>query len=74
MALDELRRQVRRNRFEHVLNVFHQPPPTLEQQYAATTEQGQIRTVLNALKRRHAEILLMWSEDLSYRDIALALH
>ncbi len=73
MALDELRRKTRRDRFESVLAFFHHPPPTPEQQYAASTEQEQVRTVLNALQQRHAEILLLWSEDFSYREIAAAL-
>ena len=73
MALDERRRQARRDRFQHVLNVFHQSPPTPEQLYALTTEQEQVRTVLQALQRRHTEILLLWSEDFSYREIASTL-
>ena len=59
MALDERRRQARRDRFQHVLSVFHPSPPTPEQQYALTTEQEQVRTVLRALKRRHTEILIL---------------
>lgn len=73
IALDELRHRARRDRFQHVLNVFHQSPPTPEEQYAVTTEQEQVRTVLRALQRRHTEILLLWSEDVSYREIASAL-
>jgi RNA polymerase sigma-70 factor (ECF subfamily) len=73
MALDELRRQTRRDRFERVLTFFHRRPPTPEQQCAAATEQEQVRTVLNALQRRHTEVLLLWSEDFSYQEIATAL-
>jgi len=73
MALDERRRQVRRDRFQHILNVFHQSPPTPEQQYAVATEQEQVRTVLQALQQRHTEILLLWGEDFSYREIASIL-
>lgn len=29
-----------------------------------------VRTMLAALKRRHAEILLLWSEGIGYREIA----
>jgi RNA polymerase sigma-70 factor (ECF subfamily) len=73
LALDELRRQERRDRFQHVLNIFHRSPPTPEQQYTVTAERDQVRTVLHALQRRHTEILLLWSEDFSYREIATAL-
>lgn len=73
MALDELRRKAREERLEHVLIFFYQPPPTPEQQYAVTAEQEHVRAVLNALQRRHAEILLMWSEDFSYQEIAAML-
>jgi len=72
-ALDERRRQARRDRFQYVLSVFHQSPPTPEQQYEMSTEQEQVRTVLQALERRHAEILILWSEDFSYREIASTL-
>jgi len=73
LALDELRRQARRDRFQHVLNVFHRSSPTPEQQYTVSAEQNQVRNVLHALQRRHTEILLLWSEDFSYREIASAL-
>ncbi|MGB6134565.1 MAG: sigma-70 family RNA polymerase sigma factor [Acidobacteriaceae bacterium] len=73
VALDEVRRQARRDRFQRLLNVSHRSPPSPEQQYTVTAEQNQVRTVLHALQRRHTEILLLWSEDFSYREIATAL-
>ena len=66
-ALDELRSQTRRNRFERLAGVLRGSPPTPEQIYAATVEQRRTRTVLAALGRRHAELLLLRSQDFSYR-------
>jgi RNA polymerase sigma-70 factor, ECF subfamily len=73
MALDELRRRARQTRFEHLLHVFHPSPSTPEEQYTATAEQKHVRAVLNLLQRRHAEILLLWSEGFSHREIASVL-
>jgi RNA polymerase sigma-70 factor, ECF subfamily len=72
-ALDELRRQTRRSRFERFFSLGHQSPPTPEQSYAENAEQKRVRTVLSALHRRHAALLLLWSHGLSYREIAIAL-
>ena len=72
-ALDEFRRQTRRNRFERVFS-FHRPaPPTPEQLYAVSAERHRVRTVLGALGRRHSELLLLWSQGLSYQEIAVSL-
>ena len=38
----------------------------------ARVERRQVRTVLAALRRRQATILLLWAEDLSYAGIAAA--
>lgn len=72
-GLDELRRQVRRNRFERVFAPFLGEPRTPEQLYSAQTGRRNVRTVLAALDRRSASLLLLWSEDVSYREIAAAL-
>jgi RNA polymerase sigma-70 factor, ECF subfamily len=73
-ALDELRRQTRRQRFERALAWLRSPPPgTPEQSYVAMIEQQNVRAVLGALKREHAAILLLWVEELSYAEMAAAL-
>jgi RNA polymerase sigma factor (sigma-70 family) len=72
-ALDELRRQVRRNRFERIFAPFLGEPRTPEQLYTAELEQRNVRTVLAALDRRLAGLLLLWSQDHSYREMAAAL-
>ena len=65
-ALDELRRQTRRKRFERLLGPTRESPPTPEHLYSASVEQQRVRTVLGALKARDAELLLLRSEDLTY--------
>lgn len=72
-ALDEWRRQARRNRFERIFAPFLPTPLTPEQLYAAESEQRNVRTVLAALQGRMASLLLFWAEGLSYREMAAAL-
>ena len=72
-ALDELRSHTRRNRFERLFGVGRESPPTPERLFAANAEQQRVRTVLGALDRRHSELLLLRSQDLSYQEIAASL-
>jgi RNA polymerase sigma-70 factor, ECF subfamily len=72
-ALDELRSQTRRNRFERLLGIARESPPTPEQLHAVNAEQVRVRTVPGALSRRHAELLLLRSQDLTYQEIAASL-
>jgi RNA polymerase sigma-70 factor, ECF subfamily len=72
-ALDELRRQTRRRRFERLFSFVRESPPTPEHLYSASAEQNRVRTVLGALGRRHAELLLLWSHGLSQQEIAVSL-
>ena len=72
-ALDELRNQTRRNRFERVIGFEWKSPATPEQLYAASAEQQRVRIVLSTLDRRHAELLLLRSEGFSYQEIATSL-
>jgi RNA polymerase sigma-70 factor, ECF subfamily len=72
-ALDELRRQTRRSRFERLFSFVRESPRTPEHLYAVNAEQQRVRAVLGALSRRHAELLLLWSQGLSYREIAASL-
>ena len=53
-ALDELRRQTRRARYER-LSLFARRPPTPEEIHTAAQEQERVRLVLSVLARRHAE-------------------
>jgi RNA polymerase sigma-70 factor, ECF subfamily len=72
-ALDELRSQTRRKRFDRLVGLARHSPPTPEQLFAASIEQERVRAVLGALNPRHAEILLLRSEDLTYQQIAVSL-
>ncbi len=72
-ALDELRRQRRRQRFERVFGWASASPATPEHVYEAAHEQQRVRDVLGAIRRRYAEALLLRHEGLSYRDLAATL-
>jgi RNA polymerase sigma-70 factor (ECF subfamily) len=71
-ALDELRRQHRRGRFERVLG-FLRVVPSPEQVLAGEQDQQQVRSVLSAMRVRDAELLILRSEGLSYQEVAKVL-
>jgi len=71
-GLDELRRQTRRERYEGLL-CFLPGIPTPEQIHAANEEQQRVRLVLSVLPARHAELLLLRCQGLSYSELAAAL-
>jgi len=71
-GLDELRRRTRRARYEGLLE-FVRAIPTPEEVRAAAEDQEKVRFVLAVLKPRHAELLLLRSEGLSYDELATAL-
>lgn len=72
-ALDELRRHSRRELFERLFHLFREQPHTPEHLYSRGVKQQRVRTILAALNRRHAGILLLRSEGLSYRELANSL-
>jgi RNA polymerase sigma-70 factor (ECF subfamily) len=41
--------------------------------YAVNAEQHRVRTVLGVLNRRQAELLLLWSQGLTYQELAVSL-
>src|SRR5262245_42167461 len=71
LALDELRRRARRERYERVLTIFRGPRAP-DEVYAASEEQRRVRGVLAALSRRHAVMLLLHSDGAPYEEIAAA--
>jgi RNA polymerase sigma-70 factor (ECF subfamily) len=73
MALDELRRQSRWRRYQHLLS-FVRDTPTPEEIHASIEERDRVRSVLSAIPTRHAELLLLRSQDLSYGEMAVALN
>ena len=71
-ALDAWRRDQRWLRVERVLAHVGFAPRTPADLHAAAEERRQVRTVLGALRRRDATLLLLWAEDVSYADMASA--
>jgi RNA polymerase sigma-70 factor, ECF subfamily len=71
-GLDELRRQGRRAHYERLFGLAP-GDRSPEEMHAATEEQDKVRSILKGIKKRHAEILLLRSEDLSYAEIAEVL-
>ena len=71
-GLDELRRRTRRARYESLLG-FVRAVPNPEEIRAAAEEQERVRLVLAVIQPRHAELLLLRSQDLSYDELASAL-
>lgn len=70
-ALDELRRQARRERYEWLLGFQHTRNP--EEAHAANEEREQVRRVLGSLDPRQAGLLLLRADGLSYEELASAL-
>jgi len=71
-GLDELRRQTRRVRYEHLFG-FGRQVPTPEDVRYVTDEREKVRLVLAILAPREAELLLLRSHGLSYEELASAL-
>ena len=74
MALNELRRETRRNRYEALFGLLSlrtvKLSPSPEEIRAAKEEEEQVRVVLNSIKRRDAALLLLRSSGLSYDELA----
>jgi RNA polymerase sigma-70 factor, ECF subfamily len=72
-GLDELRRRSARSRYESLIPwIRRSSPPTPEQILDSEQEQDRVRAVLAALPARHAELLLLRNEGLSYKELAAA--
>lgn len=72
-ALDAWRRDRRWARIERVLTHFGAAPRTPADLHAGAEQRRQVRTVLAALRRRDATLLLLWAEDLDYAAMAAAI-
>jgi RNA polymerase sigma-70 factor, ECF subfamily len=72
-ALDELRKKARRARYEGLIG-FVSRNPTPEEVRAESEEQERVRLVLAAVASRHAELLVLRSQGLSYDELASALN
>lgn len=71
-ALDELRRQSRRARYESLFG-FAKPAPNPEQTHAANEQQQRVRLVLARIEKRQAELLLLRANDFRYDEVAAIL-
>ena len=72
-ALDCWRREARWARVRRLLAQATRSPRTPEQVHDTATDRQHVRVVLAALRSRDAAALLLWSEDLSYAEIAAAV-
>lgn len=71
-ALDALRRQARREKYEKFFNIGR-ANPTPEQLHSAGQRQDRVRAVLASIPKRQSELLILRSEGMSYQEIAAAL-
>jgi RNA polymerase sigma-70 factor (ECF subfamily) len=72
-GLNELRKQERREKYEHLFS-FARPNATPEESHSEKETQQRVRKVLARLKTRDAELLMLRSEGASYHEIALVLN
>jgi RNA polymerase sigma-70 factor (ECF subfamily) len=68
LGLDELRRRIRRQKYERLFSVAR-PNPTPEELHSTSEERVQVRTVLAAIKTRNAKLLMLRADGLSYQEI-----
>jgi RNA polymerase sigma-70 factor (ECF subfamily) len=73
LAIDELRWRARRARYEPLLTFFSPSPRTPHDLLSTDEQQGQVRSVLAAMRPNDAELLLLRSDGLPYGEIAAVL-
>jgi len=77
VALNELRRQAVRGRYERLLEFLsrgNSGDPAPDEVYAAREERRRVRAVLRAIGQRRAELLVLRSNGLNYEELAAALN
>jgi RNA polymerase sigma-70 factor, ECF subfamily len=74
-GLDELRRKARRIRYESLLESVpvKAAPATSEEIHRSNEEAEKVRTVLAYMDRKQAELLLLRSQEFSYKEAAVIL-
>jgi RNA polymerase sigma-70 factor, ECF subfamily len=72
LALDELRRRARRQRYERLLPWLARPQ-TPDDLFSASEAQGRVRVVLATISSRDAELLLLRHDGSSYDELANSL-
>jgi RNA polymerase sigma-70 factor (ECF subfamily) len=75
-GIDGLRRQTRRAHYEKVLAWIRptSAPANPEQLHSANEEQEKVRSVLAVMNPRHAQFLLLRSQDFTYDEVAAILN
>ena len=71
VALDELRRQARRNKYDPEFSLPETPGP--DAALAAGWEREKVRAVLAAIPTRSAEMLFLHGQGLDYQELAATL-
>jgi RNA polymerase sigma-70 factor, ECF subfamily len=72
-GLNELRREVRRSRYERLVSLVR-GAPNPEELLAAQQEQERVRHLLGAIGRRQAELLVLRSQGFRYEELASILN
>ena len=72
-GLNELRRHTRQSRYERMFAVVRRSRSP-EELLVAQEEQNRVRSLLNAIGTRNAELLILRSDGLSYEELASALN
>jgi RNA polymerase sigma-70 factor (ECF subfamily) len=72
-GLNELRRQMRRSRYERLVS-FVRRLPTPEELLAERQQQERVRLLLAAIEPLQAELLVLRSQGFSYQELAATLH
>jgi RNA polymerase sigma-70 factor (ECF subfamily) len=73
MAVDEIRRRARRERYDRLLSRILRRVPTPEEVHLAKEEQQRVRGVLARMTARQSELLLLRAQDFSYDELASTL-
>jgi RNA polymerase sigma-70 factor (ECF subfamily) len=71
-ALDEIRRQTRRSRYERLFG-FLRGPARPDELLEIREKQRKVRQILGAMDARQAELLLLRSQGFSYEELASTL-
>jgi RNA polymerase sigma-70 factor, ECF subfamily len=71
LAIDELRRRTRRERFDRLWPFARVRTP--DELLLRSEEQRRVRAVLASMHKREAELLLLRSDDMPYEELAAAL-
>ena len=70
-ALDELRKQCRREKYERLFSLAR--PTSIDHPESCTEQQDRVRAVLGRIEKRSAEMLVLRNEGFRYEEIAQAL-